>query len=93
MSPALAGKTHRDRFVPLSVVVVTVVVCCENRLNRTISDHTLTFQTSLFPKPTDFFLHVQIELHCNSLPIQQLSQKQHTSEKRASVSSKKSFKS
>ena len=28
-------------------------------------------------KPPDFFSHIQRELHCNNLPIQQLSRKQH----------------
>ena len=35
----------------------------------TISDH--QFQTSLFFQTPRFFLHIQRELHCSSLPIQQ----------------------
>ena len=35
----------------------------------------------LFPNP-QIFLHIQRELHCNNLPIPQLSQKQHIFEKR-----------
>ena len=34
-----------------------------------------------FPNP-QIFVHIQRELHCNSLPIQQLSRKQHIFGKR-----------
>ena len=46
----------------------------------TISD--CQFQRSLFPKPPVFFLHIQRELHYISLPIQQLTWKQHIFGKR-----------
>ena len=45
----------------------------KNDIKGTISDR--QFQTSLFSKPLDFFAY-QRKLHCNSLPIQQLAQKQ-----------------
>ena len=32
VSPALAGKTHRDHFVPCCCLLMSVVVCCEKGL-------------------------------------------------------------
>ena len=49
-------------------------------LKGTISDP--EFQTSLFSEPQDLFFHVQREVHCNKLPIQQFSRKQHIFVKR-----------
>ena len=40
---------------------------------QTFSDH--QFQTSLFFPNIQIFWHIQKELHCNDLPIQQLSWK------------------
>ena len=52
----------------------------DTRLKGTISYR--PFQTSLFSKPLDLFLHIRRELQCNNLPIQQLLRKQHLFGKR-----------
>ena len=41
MSPALAGKTHRDLFVPCCCLLSVVVVVCENRLTFGSNFHML----------------------------------------------------
>ena len=51
--------------------IETKQVCDLSGVKGTFSDH--KFQTSLFFKTPGFFLHLQIELHCNKLPKQQVS--------------------
>ena len=60
-------------FVSQNVYILT-------NLKETISDR--AFQTSLFFQTPRFFFYIQRELHCNNLPIQQLSWKQHIFGKR-----------